>query len=111
MPVTPSTGNVLLRTARREAFWSLVVWGAALVYTVVYCTRYGYDRSIDDLTYVLGFPDWVFYGIVVPWGVCYLISALFAFVIIKDAPLADDVPEALVDRELAAAAETRGNDE
>ena len=88
-----SSGNVLLRSARREAALSLLVWLCALVYSVGYCTYFGYGRPANELTFVFGFPDWVFYGIVVPWGVCYLVSALFAFVIIQDAPLVEDSPE------------------
>jgi hypothetical protein len=95
MPVT--SNKSLLKSARREAVWTLAVWLGTLTYTVGYCARYGYDRKPDDLTFVLGFPDWVFWGIVVPWGVCYLISALFAFVLIEDAVLADDAGD--VDRD------------
>ena len=38
----------------------------------------------------LGWPDWVFWGIVVPWGACVVVSALFAFVFMQDAPLGED---------------------
>ena len=87
------TANRLLVTARREALVTFLVWCAACVYSVGYCTTYGYGRSMDDLTFVLGFPDWVFWGVIVPWGVCYVISAVMAFVVMQDAPLEDDSPE------------------
>jgi hypothetical protein len=69
----------LLRSARREMLTAAAVWATALCYTVGVCTQYGYDRKPESLTYVLGFPDWVFWGIIIPWGTCTLIAAWFAF--------------------------------
>jgi hypothetical protein len=37
-----------------------------------------------------GRPDWVFWGIVVPWLVCAIVSAWFALCVMQDAPLASD---------------------
>jgi uncharacterized membrane protein YhdT len=88
MPRNPD--NPLLRSARREASWTVAIWFCALVYTVGYCAYRGYGREFDTLSFVFGFPDWVFWGIMAPWGVCYAISALFAFVVMQDAPLEDD---------------------
>lgn len=52
---------------------------AALLYTVGYAARYAYNRSADDLTYLFGMPDWVFWGVVVPWGVCLVLSLWFSW--------------------------------
>jgi len=38
------------------------MWLVAMTYTVGYCGLYGYQRSAEDLRYVLGFPDWVFWA-------------------------------------------------
>lgn len=80
-------------TARREALAAMSVWLAALVWSVGYCYRFGYDRDPAALEFYWGFPDWVFWGIVVPWFVCWGISAWFAFVFIQDVPLGDDPGE------------------
>jgi len=88
------TENTLLQGARREALVMLAWWLATLTYTVGYCYRNGYGRAIEDLTFVCGFPDWVFWGIVVPWVVCFLFSVWFAFFFMKDAPMDDDGREA-----------------
>jgi hypothetical protein len=80
----------LVRAARREAFWALGMWFVAMLYTITYCWLNGYGRSVESLTYVLWFPDWVFWGIVAPWGVCGILSAVFAFTIMGDQPLGDD---------------------
>jgi hypothetical protein len=84
--------NPLLRRARREAIVVLGWWLTTLVYTVGYCYRNGYDRPIEELTFVLGFPDWVFWGLVVPWVVCFLFSIWFAFYFMQDDPMGDETP-------------------
>ena len=83
----------LLHSARREALIVFGVWLAAMVYTVTYCAWRGYGRSIEDLTYVCGFPDWVFWGIVAPWCACTLVSLWFAYHVMTDDPLGDEVPD------------------
>ncbi len=92
--------------SRREAFLILLIWGLCLVWTVSYCYRFGYvqhertageitqylpmpktwDREPASLTtpFALGIPDWVFWGITVPWFVCVLVSIWFCFVYMKD---------------------------
>jgi hypothetical protein len=83
-----------MRSARREALVALVIWLMAMVYTVGYCVRYGYGRTAEDLRFVLGIPDWVFWGIFVPWFVCLALSWWFAFRFMTDESLgAADQPD------------------
>ena len=89
------TEDPLLRNARREALVVLVAFVVAMSYTVTYCALYGYERSIDELSFVWGFPDWVFWGIVVPWAVSLAFSVWFAFCYMSDEHLGDDVDEGL----------------
>jgi hypothetical protein len=80
----------LLKSARREAIAAASIWLAATIYSVGYCSAYGYNRAAESLTFVLGFPDWVFWGIVMPWGACTIVSTLFAFYFMKDEDLGDN---------------------
>jgi Protein of unknown function (DUF997) len=77
----------LLRSARREALVVIIIWLAALCYTVTYCYATGYSRSLESLTFVLGFPDWVFWGILTPWCVCFLVSSLVSYLFMTDGDL------------------------
>lgn len=77
----------LLKSARREALAALGIWLAATTYSVGYCYLFGYGRDPEKLTFVLGFPDWVFWGLVVPWGVCTIVASLFAFCLMTDEDL------------------------
>jgi hypothetical protein len=76
----------LVRSARREALWVLSVWLGSLIYTVGYCSRWAYDAE-RPVRFVWGLPDWVFYGIALPWGACLAISAGFAWFVMRDEPL------------------------
>ena len=74
-----------LRNARRESLFVAVIVVFALVWTLGYCAIRGYhhspeswlvssglslDRTAESLTTYVGIPDWVFFGIVVPWSLC-----------------------------------------
>jgi hypothetical protein len=80
----------VLVSARREALVALLIALAAMTYTVVYCARHGYGRTWDSITFVWGFPDWVFWGIVSPWLVCVAVAWWFAYRFMTDEPLGDD---------------------
>jgi len=87
--VTAAREDPLVKHARREAVLALSLWLMALIYTLTYCHFYGYDRPIEGMTFVLWFPDWVFWGIVVPWGVCIVLSGVFAYAIMGDDTLGE----------------------
>jgi hypothetical protein len=95
--MTSSGEDPLLRSARREAYVAFGLWVAALVYSVTYCGLRGYGRTADDLTFVFGFPDWVFWGIVLPWCLCTALSIAFAYGFMTDEPLEEDPPEVLAE--------------
>lgn len=82
----------LLASARREAVIAMAVWFVAMVYSVTVCYWFGYGRELADLTYVLGFPDWVFWGIVVPWSACVVFSTWFAMFYMRDEELGPEQP-------------------
>ena len=82
----------LLKSARREAVIALAIWFMTMCYSVGYCSLHGYGRSAESLTYVLGFPDWVFWGLVLPWGICTIVSSAFAMFIMKDEDLGEASP-------------------
>ena len=71
----------------------LVIWTAACAYTVGYCWAFGYERDPASLRFIAGVPDWVFWGIVVPWSVCTLLSFWVSHVLIKDQDLGQERPE------------------
>ena len=91
----PRAPDPVLKSAWREALVVFSIWLAAIVYCVTYAALYGYGRTTADLTFVLGFPDWVFWGIVVPWVTCVVLSAVVSQFVIRDEDLGIDPDEAV----------------
>lgn len=77
----------IVTSSRREAIVAFIIWACATAYSSGYCAWKGYNRSAEDLTFVLGFPDWVFWGVMVPWTACTIVSWWFAFVYMTDEDL------------------------
>ena len=112
-PDSTSELDPLYRHAMREARFILTLWTCCFFYTVIYCYLYGYltheplpessstgpaigkivgplesfNRAADSVSYPLnlGIPDWVFYGVALPWVVCIVASTWFClFVFVED---------------------------
>lgn len=97
----------LFLNSRREAVLVLIVNAVALVWTVGYCFLKGYQhapdswvvqwgwatpRSAADFHHLGGLPDWVMFGIFLPWLVCALLTIL-ACLVMRDDELGQDVEE------------------
>lgn len=87
------TDDPVLRSAKRESLVVLATWLSAMAWTVTYCYLHGYGRAPESLTFVLGFPDWVFWGIVAPWVVCAAFSTYFGHTFVRDEDLGEELPE------------------
>jgi hypothetical protein len=84
----------LLRNARREGLLIMAVWLTALIWSVSIGYLAG-PQSTGEMSLVLGMPAWVFWGVVLPWGICLLFSVWFCFAYIADDDLGrDPEPEA-----------------
>lgn len=78
----------LVRSARREALWIFLIWCVAAAYCITYCGLYGYGDV--EVTFTLGIPSWVLWGVFVPWGICTLLAITFTSCVITDDPLGDE---------------------
>ena len=89
----------LVTSARREAVATVVLWATALAYSVGYCYLHGYNRPLDpslsEMKFYFGWPDWVFWGIVVPWVTCVTLSAIVSQFLMRDEDLGIDPDEAM----------------
>jgi len=90
--VPTSSEDPILISARREAILVAINFVCALGYTITYCYLRGYNRTADDLQFIFGFPDWIFWGILVPWVICVAFSFLFASRLMRDEDLGEDPP-------------------
>jgi len=70
------------RSALREAGVILGVFVVALVYTITFC--YGFGHDVESIHLYWGIPDWVLWGIMVPWMACALFTGWFCFRFMKE---------------------------
>ena len=90
VPTPPE--DPVLTSSRREALLVAATFVVALVYSVGYCYVNGYNRAAEDLKFVFGFPDWIFWGVIVPWLACVVFSFYFASRFMRDEDLGQDPP-------------------
>ena len=58
-----------LRQSRRELWLILLAWLGCALWVISYCSLNAYDLAPEEVATLLGFPDWVFWGVVTPWMV------------------------------------------
>jgi hypothetical protein len=85
----------VVRHARREAIIIGLAWLSSTLYCCFYSWIFGYstaERPLtrDDVRPILGMPSWVFWGYIVPWGVCALFTIWFAGFYMADDDLGRD---------------------
>jgi hypothetical protein len=80
----------LLRHARREGLLIMAVWALALLWCVSSGYFLGYRQPPEEMHLILGMPAWVFWSVVLPWGVCLLFSVWFCFGYMADDDLGQD---------------------
>lgn len=91
IPREQTVEDPLLRSARREACLVFCIWLAALLYTIGYCYVFGYGRGSQPPTLWFGVPDWVLWGIVLPWTLCTAIAWWFGLWFMSDDELGDEL--------------------
>jgi hypothetical protein len=89
MAMSEHPEDPMVRACRREAALVALIACAATAYSVGYCACFGYGQVGEPIRFVLGFPSWVFWGIVAPWGVCVLIAGWFSGWFMSDEELGE----------------------
>ena len=87
-PSDGSRADPVFLHSLREAWVVLVVWVACLLWTVGYSCFVGY-RDPEDVSILLGMPDWIVIGVALPWGLSTLFTLVFSLWFIADDKLED----------------------
>jgi hypothetical protein len=83
----------LVHSSFREAILVTCIWLSAAIWSISVCYSRGYHLKSEDLKIVLGFPDWVFWGIVVPWTSCTVVSIVFGLIFFREGDLGKDLED------------------
>ncbi len=87
--VPANSEDPLLRSSRREMWIATALWLSAMIATLTISLNWGYGRDPATLTYVLGFPDWIFWGVIVPWAASTVLASIFSLGFMQDFPLGE----------------------
>ena len=79
-----STETRSLRQSRRELWLILLAWLGCALWVISYCSTNGYDLAPEEVSTVLGFPDWVFWGVVTPWMIANAFTFWFCLRFLKN---------------------------
>lgn len=85
----------VFKNASREAKVALLLFAASFVWMLAFGAVRGYGRT--DVDFVLGFPDWIFWAVIVPWIVCLGASIWFGLRFMKDDDLGPEKREGVDD--------------
>ena len=77
----------------------VAVWLVAAIWSIGYCYTHGYvggpsQPAVRDIRFIYGFPDWIFWGVIVPWVLCALVSLVISLFVMRDEDLGVDPDEA-----------------
>ena len=73
-----------LRQSRRELWLILLAWLGCALWVIGYCSLNAYDLAPEEVATLLGFPDWVFWGVVTPWMVANAFTFSFCLRALKN---------------------------
>ncbi|MCF6313611.1 MAG: DUF997 family protein [Verrucomicrobiales bacterium] len=82
----------LLRSSRREMKVALIFWAVFLCWVVGLGKYLAYQKPAEGevLQTMMGVPAWVFWVVVLPWGVATLFTIGFALFYMKDHDLENE---------------------
>ena len=77
------------RQSRKELWFMLVSWAVFLIWTLSYNSTHAFDMEKSGIDPIIGMPQWVFFGILVPWVAALVLTICFAMFFMKDTELLD----------------------
>jgi len=64
--------------SKREFKKGVIVTAIFILFSTIVSYFLGYKRSVSEIKFIFGFPDWVFYGVLIPWISIVLYTIFFA---------------------------------
>ena len=87
----------VFKNAAREAKAALLLFGLAMAWILGCGAWRGYGGKAEDVRFILGIPDWIFWAVVLPWVLCLGVSVWFGLRFMKDDDLGPEKREGLDD--------------
>lgn len=91
--MTTPPEDPILKSSRREALVIACLWLVAMFHCVLFSYFYGYPQpGVENpkIDLVWGIPFWAFWGVIVPWVSCAVLSIVFGCLFMRDEPLGEE---------------------
>jgi hypothetical protein len=75
------------RQSRKEFLVMVAAWAVFATWTIIYVGRNSSSEPGEPLRLVLGMPDWVVFGILIPWGFGLAFTMWFSLCFMRDTDL------------------------
>lgn len=67
---------------RREAIIAGILWVVFATWTITACYIIGYKAQ--SVTFIFGIPNWIVWGVLLPWVCATIANSVFALLILAD---------------------------
>ena len=85
----------VFKNASREARVALLLFAAVFIWVLAVAARKGYGRQ--DVVFIWGVPDWIFWGVILPWAASLGAAIWFGLRFMKEDDLGPEKREGLDD--------------
>jgi hypothetical protein len=90
-PHEPKVDDPVLRNSRREARVIALIWAIATTVCCTLCGWLGFNAEAGGpIATFAGIPRWFFWGVMVPWLLCIVVTWWFAGVFMVEDDLGTD---------------------
>lgn len=67
----------------REFKVSIIIGGLFIIMSSVISYFMGYSRNPEEIKLILGFPDWIMLGVLLPWVLIVLFTVFYSMALMK----------------------------
>lgn len=67
----------------REFKVSIIIGGLFIIMSSVISYFMGYSRNPEEIKLILGFPDWIMLGVLLPWILIVLFTVFYSMALMK----------------------------
>lgn len=65
--------------SKKEFKKGVIITAFYILFSTILSYYLGYKRTYPDIKLILGFPDWIFYSVLIPWIAIVIYTIYFAF--------------------------------
>ena len=73
-----------ITAARRELIYILIAWTVSMVWVIGFSKFHAYPDDPSEIRLMMGLPEWVLWGVALPWVAATSFTMWFALAVMRD---------------------------